>query len=112
MVVRGLGRAFLRLCLSVTAEIAHGDGGGISSGHALYACLLSFSFFALVVYYKPTVPPKAPMKGVRTTWQHPAVEKQLGIPRTVGATTEKSVEFCVFRVVSRLFGCPIVDFRS
>ena len=34
------------------------------------------------------------------------------IPRTVGTTTGKSVDFCVFRVVSRLFGCPIVDFWS
>ena len=44
MVVRGLGRALLRLCLSVTAEIAHGDGGGISSGHVGQVFSL-FSFF-------------------------------------------------------------------
>jgi hypothetical protein len=30
----------------------------------------------------------------------------------VGTTSGKSVDFCVFRVVSSLFGCPIVDFWS
>eukprot|EP00964_Phaeocystis_antarctica_P058027 scaffold34402_cov51-Phaeocystis_antarctica.AAC.1 len=74
MVVRGLGRALLRLCLSVTAEIAHGDGGGISSGHVgqrlrAYGGLLHWSAL-VVVYYKPTVRPKAPIKGVRTTWKN------------------------------------------
>ena len=41
----------------------------------------------------------------------------LSLSRTVGSTSGKSVEFCVFiSVVSRLFGvlfgCPLVDFWS